>query len=768
MKYQGGMKVCGQEINGELVSRITATLEREPHISRRELSRRVCEWANWRGANGKLQDVSCRKLLLDLHKRSVIRLPVAQPWKSQRVQRQRRPYEIPGVSGPQCSLKALGKVELVPVTNRHSRDSWIWNTMLEQYHYLGSGPLCGAQMRYLVKSEKAGWVGALSFSAACLRLKERDRWIGWSDKARHHNLHRIICNSRFLVVPQVRVLNLASRILGLCMRRIAADWDARYGYRPVLVETFVDPSRFKGTCYLAANWKKFGETAGRSTPYPNGKVSGGKKTIFAYPLCRDWRNLLATEPPDELLKKPRPKDFLDWAEEEFWAFDVFDPRLKRRLIEIAKDFRAQPGVLIPQACNGSKAKTKAAYRFLDNKRIDMETLLEPHVLATAERIKEHPVVLSVQDTTTLNYTSHTTTEGLGPIGTKRSKSKGLLVHDTMAFTPEGTPLGLLDIQCWARHETAQGTRPSRSLAIEEKESFKWLKSYRATSQVQALCPDTMLVSVGDRESDIYELFCEAQHGSGDAQLLVRAERSRNRKVGQAHLWEKMGSLKVAGHKTVNVPRKGSRPSRVANLHVRYAPVQLEPPKGKDLPKVKVWAVYARETGHAKSVTSPLEWMLLTTIEVKTLKKALEVLGWYEQRWGIEVYHRTLKSGCRIEDRLLNTADRLEACLTIDMIVAWRVFWLTKQSRETPDVPCDRILTQDEWKVLSVYKTGEIPDKPPALFWAVLVIAGLGGFLGRKSDGYPGATTIRRGLERLQHMVAGYRLACYNSMKRAGP
>src|SRR5208283_693764 len=126
------------------------------------------------------------------------------------------------------------------------------------------------------------------------------------------------------------------------------------------------------------------------------------------------------------------------------------------------------------------------------------------------RIKEHPVVLSVQDTTTLNYTSHTTTEGLGPIGTKRSKSKGLLVHDTMAFTPEGTPLGLVDVQCWARNEPAQGTTPPKPRRIEEKESFKWLKSYRATSQVQSLCPGTMLVSVGDRESDIFELFCEAQ------------------------------------------------------------------------------------------------------------------------------------------------------------------------------------------------------------------------------------------------------------------
>jgi hypothetical protein len=763
------MKVSGQEMRSEVINRIVSTLETEPNISRRQLSRRVCEWSNWRGANGKLQEVGCRKLLLDLNKRGVIRLPDVEPWKFPREPRRRGAYQVPGVSHAQCNLKELGNIEVIPVKHRYSRESWIWDVLMDQYHYLGSGPLCGAQIRYLVRSEKTGWVGALSISSPTWRLKERDTWIGWSDKARHQNLHRVVCNSRFLVLPQVRVHNLASRILGLCMGRICADWDERYGYRPVLVETFVDPSLFKGTSYLAANWAKVGETAGRPTPYPNGKVSTGKKSIFVYPLCPDWRNTLVTEPPAGLWKKPRPKNFAGWAEGEFWSLDVFDPRLKPRLIQIANDFYAQPGALIPQACNGSKAKTKAAYRFFDNKRIDMETLLEPHVLSTAERIKEHPVVLSVQDTTTLNYTSHTTTEGLGPIGTKKSKSKGLLVHDTMAFTPEGTPLGLLDIQCWARNEAAPAKRPRRALPIEEKESFKWLKSYRAVSQVQTLCPNTMLVSVGDRESDIYELFCEARNTPGGAELLVRAERSRNRRVGQTHLWEKMSRLRVAGYQDVHVPRKGARPARVAKMEVRYAPVELKSPKGKDLPPVKVWAVYAREIGHAEDVKSPLEWMLLTTVEVKTFEKAIEVLSWYTQRWQIEVYHRTLKSGCRIQDRLLNTADRLEACLTIDMVVAWWVFWLVKQGRETPDVPCDLILTEGEWKVLSAYKTGNPPpEKPPPLLWAVFVIAGLGGFLGRKGDGYPGATTIRRGLERLQHMVVGYRLSCFNPMTRAGP
>jgi hypothetical protein len=182
----------------------------------------------------------------------------------------------------------------------------------------------------------------------------------------------------------------------------------------------------------------------------------------------------------------------------------------------------------------------------------------------------------------------------------------------------------------------------------------------------------MLVSVGDREADIYELFHEARRDPCGPRLLVRAERSRNRRVEQEHLWERLVAEPVAGLLPVKVSRKGGRPARLATTEVRHARVVLVPPKDCTLPPVEVWAVQAREIAPAAHVKEPIDWMLLTTVPTDTFAAACERLGWYSRRWGIEEYHRVLKSGCRIEDRQLDDLGSLESCLAIDLVVAWRV------------------------------------------------------------------------------------------------
>jgi len=758
------MWLSGQWFGSKLVERIAATIDAEPAISRSALSRRVCEWLEWRAPDGKLREVGCRKALLELERRGGVRLPECEEVASfgPEATKRRSPPEVAEV---RCSLDKLGEVAVVPVTSRYSKSSEIWNGLMEAYHYLGAGPLCGAQVRYLVHCASYGWLGALSFSAATWRLKSRDQWIGWSEGARVANLQQVVCNSRFLLAPSVEVPNLASHVLALSVHRLPRDWRERYGYEPVLVETFVDGQRFAGTCYRAANWKWVGQTAGRDDGYSNGKRSTGKKEIYVYPLRRDWRNVLCYEPEDRLVLRTPMEEAGDWVQEEFAGARLYDERLRKRLYTLARDLFGQPGVLIPQACSGSMAKTKAAYRFFDNKRVGMEPLLRGHVEATAQRVSQHEVVLAVQDTTTLNYTAHPATNGFGPINTKQDQAVGLILHDTMAFSTEGTPLGLIDVLCWARDPEEAGKKSKRKeLPIEQKESMKWLRSYRAAAEVQELCSRTLLVSVGDREADIHELFHEAQKTQSGPKLLVRAERTRQRKVGEEEeehkaLWEKIPSEPVAGHQEVFIPRKGSRAARTARLEVRYAPVTLKPPKGKDLAWVSVWAVYAREIDAPAEVKSPLEWMLLTTVEVASFEEAIERLRWYTLRWGIEVYHRVIKSGCRIEDRQLGDASRIESCLAIDLVVAWRIFWLTKQGRETPDVPCDVFLEEEEWKALyATVREVPPPAEPPTLRDAVRMIASLGGFLGRKRDGEPGTTTLWRGLGRLDDIVIGYRAA----------
>ena len=240
-------------------------------------------------------------------------------------------------------------------------------------------------------------------------------------------------------------------------------------------------------------------------------------------------------------------------------------------------------------------------------------------------------MLAVQDTTSFTYTSHLALDGVGPIGSRADGPQGLLLHDTMAYTPEGVPLGLVNVQVWARDPKQFGKKHVRDvLPIERKESHKWLESFRAAAAVQA------------------------------PQLLVRAEQDRLVSDGQAHLWAAVEHQAPCATQLVEVNRTKTATARTARLEVRFAAVELQPPRRKKrLPPVSLWAVLAREVEAPAEVAQPLEWMLLTTVPVTTADDAFERLAWYTRRWGIEVYHKTLKSGCRIEERQLAVRGRLK-------------------------------------------------------------------------------------------------------------
>jgi hypothetical protein len=656
--------------------------------------------------------------------------------------------EIPEVS---CALEELGTVTVSLVTSRYCRNSKVARTLLQRYHYLGAGSLRGAQLRYVVSSSRWGDLGVLTFSSGAWAMEDRDEYIGWSEQARRANLQRVVSNDRFLILPTVHVKNLASHVLGLTLRRLPEDWEERYSVRPALVETFVDPSRFEGTCYVAANWTAIGQTAGRR--------DGIRKAILLYGLAPEWRATLCAEPPPPRLGEAvRPESPPNWAHEEFGGVRFYDGRLKERLYTLAQDFYGCSQGSIPEAC-GSKARTMGAYRFFQNPKVTMDVLLTSHAEAAIPRIRQHPIVLAAQDTTTLSYTTHPMTEGLGPVSHASDSAIGLLLHDTLAFTEEGTPLGVLDAQCWARDPEDQGKRARRkSLPIEQKESVKWLRSFRKVAEIQKACPNTKLISIGDRESDIYELFQEASRDPNGPGLLARMNRSSQRKVGGLLLWDVMAAREVDGTLSLHIPHSGQRKARHTTLDVRFAAVQLKPPKRlKGSQPVRAWAVYAREqTEHAVD-GNPIEWMLITTVPTDSFQHAQQRVQWYVRRWGIEVYHRTLKSGCRIQDRQLGTASGLEACLGVDMVVAWRVFHLAMSGRETPELPCTVFFTDDEWKALCCYVTKKRipPPQPPTLGQAMHMVGAVGGHLGRKRDGFPGTEVLWRGLQRLDTAVEMY-------------
>jgi hypothetical protein len=751
------VNISGQIFSPEIINKIQATIDKQPAISRRKLSKEVCHWLNWRSPNGDLKEMSSRVALLRLDRQGHINLPPVVQKPIRKSQKRKLPEIENELSKVECSLKELGSIEIIPIKRNDRKHSAIWNYLMDRHHYLGSGPLVGAQIRYLIHSEHYGWLGGLSFSAAAWQLKARDEWIGWDKPARGKNLNRIIGNSRFLILPKVKVANLASHVLSLCVRCLPKDWQDRYSIKAVLLETFVEKNRFKGSSYRAANWEHIGTTKGRGRQDKKHEVALAVKDIYIYPLSKEAREILCEGPP-----KPVgiAKENLDWAEKEFGASELGDKRKVKRLLTIARDFYARPQANIPQACN-SRAKTKATYRFFEDRKNTMDKILQSHYETTLSRINKHKVVLAVQDTTTLNYSTHPATQDLGLIASRQEGIIGLIVHDTMVFNPEGTPLGLIDVQSWARDPEDFGKKHLRKqLSIEQKESNKWLKSYQATAQAQKRCSDTTFVSVGDREADIYELFHLAISNSDGPKLLIRGEHNRMLADGQGHLWNYISEQPLSGIREILVPRKRKRKAREAKLEIRYAQVKLKPPQGKKaLGELSIQGIIAREID-APDDETPLQWMLLTTCEIKTYEDAVEKLDWYCQRWGIEIYHRTLKSGCKIETRQLGSAARIEACLAIDLVVAWRIYHLTKLGRETPDAPCTVFFEDHEWKTLVAYKTKNPipPEKPPTLREATRMVAGLGGFLGRKCDGEPGTVTLWLGLQRLDDMTEMWKIA----------
>jgi hypothetical protein len=453
-----------------------------------------------------------------------------------------------------------------------------------------------------------------------------------------------------------------------------------------------------------------------------------------------------------------------WAVHELAGLGLPDQRLMKRAQLIMTQIGERPGASLPQAC-GHWSQTKAAYRFLDNDGVDPQMLLAAHTQATVGRMQAHAVVLAVQDTTTLNYSAHPRTEGLGPISNNRDKTIGLLLHSTLAVTVAGEPLGFLSAVAAARDPRQFGSsrkaQRRNHQPMAEKESQRWLDSLSVCQTLALACPNTRIVNVADREADIYELLAQAlrPNGGHPVHVLVRSQHNRNMQDPDQRLWPCLSRQPLAGKLAVRTPRQTGMAARVATLSIRFAGVTLQAPSLKeDQPALRLWAVEAREE-HPPKGCAPIHWRLLTTLPVTTVQEAIEKTQWYAQRWQIEVLHKTLKSGCKIEQRQLETADRLRRVLMLDLIVAWRVLQLRQAARERPDAPAESLLQEAEWTVLWRYfhREAEAAPRPPTLRQAARWIGQLGGFLGRKSDGEPGPMVLWRGLQRLQDMTQTWKL-----------
>jgi len=437
-----------------------------------------------------------------------------------------------------------------------------------------------------------------------------------------------------------------------------------------------------------------------------------------------------------------------WISEELSGANFKDERLSKRLLLIADSLSKKSEQSIPAAMDGWH-DTVATYRFFDNEKVTPAKILEPHLANTVKRIKSHNIVLCLQDTTELDYSSKSDIEGLGPLNT--NTHRGFLLHPTIAITPEREFLGIVNANMYTR-DSIGDKELDRKRPIEDKESIRWLDSFEIVDGVARECSDTLMVNIADREGDIYELFHETggiRHGAG-AHWLVRA--AYNRKVSKdTKLWDTVEKEEVCGHIEFKLPKRGNTPARIVTQELRICKVKLGGSRreGGALPPLEVTAVLAREINSPKG-SKPVEWLLLSSLPVYGKECALMLMQWYLCRWEIEIFFKTLKSGCTVEELQLEHISNLYNCVTLYMIIAWRVMFIRSMGLKIPDENCTLIFTDNEWQ--SVYcisnKTKILPEQPPSVYQMIIMIAKLGGFLGRKGDGYPGVTTIWIGFQRM--------------------
>lgn len=463
----------------------------------------------------------------------------------------------------------------------------------------------------------------------------------------------------------------------------------------------------------------------------------------------------------------------EWVCQEFSGVDLSDKRLDRRLIKTARLLATSPVSPINEAC-GDWASTQAAYRLFDNSKASPEAIREPHIEATIRRmVATHAPVLVVQDTVFFSYGHHPKTRGLGSIG-QVANERGLIMHNALAFTSSGVPLGLLSQKIWARQDPPVEGRMEKILrlqctAIEEKESSKWLEALRES--LERIPSGVPVITVGDRESDFFEFLTHAKQLR--ARFLIRACIDRRlvpeESAGFESMLEALASTAVLGRLTVNIPGNGRRTARTAEVAVKVAPVVIRAPNRRgharasasDEP-ISVNLVAATEAAPPEGETA-VSWVLLTNLAVPDFDSAAEKVRWYGQRFAIETWHKVLKSGCKVEDCLLETAERLSRYLTLFSIIGVRLMHVAYLARVQPDLPATEVFSKEEIEALHVRVHKSLPPaQSPSLRELVRMIGRVGGHLGRKCDGEPGVTVLWRGWMRLYEDVLMLR-ACKQAL-----
>jgi len=456
---------------------------------------------------------------------------------------------------------------------------------------------------------------------------------------------------------------------------------------------------------------------------------------------------------------------MDWVAEELNSMNLGDKRLDNRAKIILKTFSGSPEKSIPSAHNGW-AETKAAYRFLSNKKVRPQQILSPHRDSTLKRIEEHDTIIVPQDTSELDNGCQYEKSGRGP--TNHKSHYGVFLHPILALNDAGLCLGVLGAKLW--HRDVIGNRDKHlTLPIEEKESLRWLEGLREVNQLGEKFPDKKFIMLADREADIYEILAEERNKNVDYIIRGRFDRSllsTNEKLFESiNFQEPIGTVSFVykeRDKTASPYREVEQEVRVKKLTIIPSPA-----RGRRINKkpVELTVILTTEINPKPNI-KPLTWLLLTSIPVETLDEAAEIIKYYLLRWKIEVYFKILKSGCKVEELQLNELETLGNCLSLYMIIAWRVMYLVQLGQECGDMSCEVFFEEEEWRAAYMVKHRKQPPKePPTLNVMIRIIAELGGFLGRKSDGEPGPKHLWIGIQRTRDFV--HAINIHREMLEAG-
>ena len=748
--------------------------------SRAALGREVCAQFGFVDARGSAQLTGCLKALAVLETERAIALPAPRPHAHRPAPRCLEapvpaPVEVP------AQVRDVDGLRLVVVEEEAQRR--IWNTLLAEEHPQGTTTFVGCQLRYLVESAH-GWLGAVGFSASALHLRAREAWMGWSDAQRTAHLHRVVCLSRFLLRPAVRCRHLASHVLGRVLRRVGAHFEARYHYRPWLVETFVAPEH-DGASFRAANFVCVGRTAGRGRCDRAHDGTRTMKAVYLYELAPHWRRSLGVARV-EAAPSRSPGEGLDraqWAQNELGGAPLGDKRLSARLVRSAALLAQCPGRVFTGAPD--RAAVKGYYRLIDHpeeSQVTPEHIVAPHRARTIERMRAHDTVLCIQDGTDLSFATRPGCEGLGIIGRNQTSARtlGLHLHLTLAVSATGLPLGVLrcgfDEPASPEQDPGEGDKePSGHVDAAQqtdddsaRKTRRWLDGLHDVAEAASQLPrKTRVISVMDREADFFELF-DAQRRTRRVDVLVRAKHNRRLGQGLPKLFDTLRNAPADGHVEIDIARVSKRPktsrkqarpartARIARAEVHYRTLTL-PSTLEGLAPVTLWAVHVRETVPPEG-EKPLEWFVLTSVRVESFEAALETVGHYLRRWRVEDFFRVLKSGCRAEHLGFHSAERLQRALTLQAVIAWRLMLMTLLGREVPEYDAELLFSDIELRFLADYAADSGRSAPDTLASAVLLVAILGGYQNRTHDPPPGHQIMWRGYERLSLATLGYRIA----------